>query len=220
MNNTFIFNIARLAASSRKRTRNARRGNIWLSGALCLSSILVGVPMVSHAAPSPMKNRNELGPENSQLAKLVGVWDVVESAWSSPNAAPQTNKLIAERKMIGPFLQETLRSFLGSPKVLRMDYLSFNRVEGRWKYLSMDTRVAAGLMPAASFGRGAKGRIEVTFEPFSAPDSGQLLQMHQSIIEQDANHDRKDQSFVLADGSGKTQLLHRYAYTRRAAKSK
>ncbi len=161
---------------------------------------------------------NELGPENGRLAKLVGTWDVVETAWSSPATKPTITKAVAERKMIGSFLQETLRPSLGSTQVLRMDYLSFNRVEGRWKYVSMDMRAPVGLMSAASFGRGAKGRIEVVFEPFSAPDTGQLLQMHQGYFQQDANHDRKDQSFVLADGSGKLQLLHRYAYTRRTAK--
>lgn len=185
-----------------------------------LAFTLAFVPFVAHAAPSGAKNMNELGPENRQLATLVGTWDVVESAWSSPSAKPKITESVAERKMIGSFLQETLRPSIGSAQVLRMDYLSFNRVEGRWKYVSMDMRAPVGLMSAASFGRDQKSRIEVTFEPFSAPDAGQLLQMHQSIIEQDANHDRKDQSFVLADGSGKTQLLHRYAYTRRQKRAR
>lgn len=34
--------------------------------------------------------------------------------------------------------------------VLRMDYLSFNRVEARWEYVSIDTRAAVGLMTAQS----------------------------------------------------------------------
>ena len=100
-----------------------------------------------------------------------------------------------------------------------MDYLSFNRIEGRWKYVSMDTRAPVGIMSAASFGRGQKGHIDITFEPFSLPGSGQLLQMNQIISAPDANHDRKDQRFVLADGSGKMWLGQRYDYTRHMAKS-
>ena len=190
----------------------------WSVAALCAASMFPAVSAI--AAPKLPAHLNDLGPENAQLAARVGVWDVVETAWSSPDAPPTSTKAVAERRMVGPFLQETLRPSLGSPQILRMDYLSFNRVEGRWKYVSMDTRVPAGLMPAASFGRGAKGKIAVTFEPFSAPDSGLLLQMHQDIIEQDVNHERKDQYFVLADGGGKTQLLHRYAYTRRVGRGK
>ncbi|RYG75432.1 DUF1579 domain-containing protein [bacterium] len=193
--------------------------NLWSGIAPAMIASLSLIPAVTHAAPALPPGLNELGPENGHLAKFVGDWDVVETAWSSPNVAPKISKLVAQRKMIGSFLQETIRPSLNSAQVLRIDYLSFNRVEGRWKYLSMDTRVPAGLMPAASFGRGEKGRIELTFDPFSDPKTGQLLQMHQAIIDVDANHSRKDQYFVLADGTGKTQLLHRYAYTRRIAKS-
>ena len=189
--------------------------------ALCLASLLALMPMVAQAAPAA-KGINALGPENSQLAQRVGVWDVVETSWASPGAAPTSKKVVAERKMIGSFLQEIIRPRLGSPEVLRIDYLSFNRVEGRWKYVSMDTRAAVGLMPAASFGRGAKGRIDVTFEPFSAPDSGQLMQMNQVFVLQDANRDRKEQRFSVADGKGnaKVWLGHQYAYTRRPARSR
>ncbi len=182
-----------------------------------MSLFLAAPVLAARAAP---KNISALGPENGQMAKLVGVWNVVETAWDGPNAKPRITKAVAERKMIGSFLQETMRPFLGSSQVLRMDYLSFNRVEGRWKYVSMDLRAPVGLMSAASFGRGPKGRIDVTFEPFSLPNSGQLLQMNQTISEQDPNHDRKDQRFVVADGSGQMWLGHRYDYTRRAAKAK
>lgn len=182
--------------------------------------LLLAAPMVAHAAPAPTKNLSALGPENGQMAKLVGTWDVIETAWDGPNAKPKITKAVAQRQMIGSFLQETLRPSLGSSQVLRMDYLSFNRTEGRWKYVSMDMRAPVGIMSAASFGRGQNGRIDVTFEPFSLPNSGQLLQMNQTISQRDANHDRKDQRFVVADGSGQMWLGHRYDYTRRMAKTK
>ena len=157
---------------------------------------------------------NDLGPENEMLARRAGVWDVAETVWATPDGPPTTNKLVAERRMIGAFLQEIIRPALGSEQVLRMDYLSFHRGEGRWKYVSMDMRAPVGIMSAASFGTGEKGRIDVRFEPLTVPGTGQLLQMNQVMTLEDANHDRKDQRFVIADGKG-TATKHLYVYTRR-----
>lgn len=178
-------------------------------------------------APLAATRMNEMGTENSQMAQRAGVWDVVETSWDSPVNAPTTNKLVAERRMIGPFLQEIIEPAPNSAAadIKRIDYLSFNRVEGRWKYVSMDTRVPAGLMPAASYERGENGTITLTFDPFAISGSGadvtgQLLRMQQSIILKDADHDQKDQYFTLADGSGKMWLGHRYEYVRRGAQLK
>ncbi len=188
--------------------------------ALALAAALLPAVASAQQPPLTAKHLNQLGPENSLLAERAGVWDVVETIAGAPGAAPgagtTTNKLVAERKMVGPFLQEIIRPALGSAQVLRTDYLNFNRVEGRWKYVSMDTRVPVGIMSAASYGTGDKSRIDVTFEPFSSPDTGQLMQMNQVFVLQDANHDRKDQRFVVADGKGTTSS-HHYVYTRRQA---
>lgn len=211
-------NTMKNTTQTKRRTGTALGFGLML--ALVPSMVPLMMPSMVHAAPAPAKNMNALGPENGQMAKLVGTWDVVETSWDGPNAAPRVSKAVAERRMIGSFLQEILRPSPGSPQVLRMDYLSFNRVEGRWKYVSMETRAPVGIMSAASFGRGQKGRIDVTFEPFSLPGSGQLLQMNQTISAQNVNRDRKDQRFVVADGSGKMWLGHRYDYTRRQTKTK
>jgi len=74
-------------------------------------------------------------------------------------------------------------------------------------------------MPAASIDRGTQNRIDLVFEPFALPGagrdvSGQMLLMTQSITIVDKDHDTKDQTFMLADGSGKRWLAHRYEYTR------
>ena len=199
--------------------------NLRRCGLLTLLLLPLLVPAAA-SAPKPASaaaRLNTLGPENSQLARQAGTWDVVETVWASPGAAPVSTHAVAERRMIGAFLEETLRPASGSNTVLRIDYLSFHPIEGRWKYVSMDTRAPVGLMTADSFGRGDTGRIEVTFQPFAIPAavegagvSGQLLQMRQLIIRQDANHDRKDQYFIPANGSGKPWLGHRYTYVRRS----
>lgn len=172
--------------------------------------------------PPAEERLNELGTENSWQAERVGLWDVVQTSRVSPEAEPTTADLVAERTMVGSFLQEIVRPASGSntSDIARIDYLSFNRVEGRWKYVSMDTRAPVGIMPAASYGRGEEGRIDLTFEPFAvagteADASGRMLRMEQSIIRENADRDRKDQYFVVADGTGQRWLGNRYAYTRR-----
>ncbi len=194
-----------------------------LRGFFALALLCAALPAPVYAQPKPAPpDLNALGPENSQLLQQVGVWDVEETVWATPGAAPVVIKGVAERVMVGAFLQETLRPALGSPTVWRMDYLNFQRVEGRWKYVSMEMRAPVGIMFAQSFGRGQNGQIDVTFDAFAAPDSGQLLQMNQVIAQPDADHVVKDQRFSVADSQGKAQvwLAHRYSYTRRAAPTK
>ncbi len=142
--------------------------------------------------------------------------------WDTPTAAPVvTTGLVAERRMVGAMMQETLRSAANSSSTtLRTDYLTFNRVEGRWEYVSMDTRAAVGIMPAQSYGRDSGERVLLTFEPFAVTGpgqnvAGQLLRMRQEIISHGADRDVKDQYFTMADGMGRAWLAHRYAYVRR-----
>lgn len=168
---------------------------------------------------------NELGTENSSIAQRAGLWDVTESTWDSPTAVPTVKKLVAERRMIGSFLEEVLEPAPNSSPadIKRIDYLSFNRIEGRWKYVSMDTRAPVGLMPAASVDRGEPGTIRLIFEPFAVPaatstNTGQLVLMQEIISLTGVDQDHKDQYFNLADGSGKSWLAHRYEYLRRLAK--
>ena len=166
---------------------------------------------------------NELGPENGAMARSVGLWDVTETVWETPGAAPQViTGLIAERRMIGQMLQETLRSAAAPDKVLRMDYLSFNRVERRWQYVSMEMRAPVGMMTAQSYGRDTDDRIGIVFQPFAIAGpgraaTGQMLRMRQEIIAAGPDTQRKDQYFTLADGASDEWLAHRYAYARRSA---
>lgn len=79
-----------------------------------------------------------------------------------PNAAASpvvVSGLIAERSVVGPYLQETLRPAPGSSAAdfRRIDYLTFNPLQARWQYLSMDTRATVGLMFAQGFGRETDG---------------------------------------------------------------
>ena len=73
--------------------------------------------------------------------------------------------------MVGEFLEEVLEPTVGAPvsQIQRIDYLSYHRIEGRWKYVSMDTRASVGMMPASSADRGDIADIRLVFEPFAIP---------------------------------------------------
>lgn len=192
--------------------------------ATVIASALMPVAASAQQAPPTAAQLSELGPENQAMAQRAGLWDVTETVWDRPGTAPVTTTgLVAERRMIGSVLQEFLRPAddTAGRDIKRIDYLRFNRVEGRWDYVSMDMRAPVGLMPAWSFERGENGKIDLTFAPFAVPAgaeanvTGQMLRMTQTITYGEPNREVKDQFFLLADGTGTKWLAHRYAYVRR-----
>lgn len=170
-----------------------------------------------------VERMSEPGAEAKELAGRAGVWDVVFTMWPAPGAEPVvTRGLIAERTMIGPFLQEVMRPAPGSttPDFRRIDYLSYDRVEGRWKYVSMDTRFPAGIMPAWSFGGEREGQLTLQFEPlgfvgFGQEVEGRLTQSDMVITRRAADHEVKQQHFIQANGTGVKWLAVQYEYARR-----
>ena len=200
----------------------------WSRRALLLSAISASVlpALASSASAHPPKAIAEMdapGPERSALATRVGTWDVVATSRAGPDAEPKiTRGLVAERVMIGPFLQETLRPAAGSRSeaFTRIDYLGYDRVEGRWNYMSLDTSVPVGLMPAWSFDAGAPDRIEMVFEPiafvgFGDHVTGQMLRSDMTITRLGPDREVKEQRFISADGRGRPYVGSRYEYTRR-----
>jgi hypothetical protein len=125
--------------------------------------------------------------------------------------------------MFGTLLQEFIRPPADNARaeVKRTDLLCYNRLDGRWDYVSFDSRAPVGLMPGYSAGRADPNQLEITFLPFAVigigdGGTGQMIRMRQEIIGHDAGHDRKDQYFTLADGAGVEWLAHRYDYVRRS----
>ena len=167
------------------------------------------------AAPTVSPSVNASGAERRVLAEQLGRWTVTETVWSAPGVEPVvTGNLVAERRLAGTLLEETLRS-ASDPTILRRDFLTFNRVEGRWEYMSFDTRAPVGMMTAQSYGPEKDGKIELIFQPFAMPGGnasidGQMLRMRQDIIRLGPDSVRKDQYFTLADGVGGEWLAHRY----------
>ena len=195
-----------------------------MAAALALSSTLVGVQANAAGPASVMDQLNEFGPEAQALVRRVGTWDVTITSWEGPGAAPVvTTGLVAERRMIGPMLEEVLRPVAGSATApfSRADFLTFNRLEGRWQYMSMDSRAPDGLMSAYSLDADPEQRVFMSFLPFASPHItgssavGQLWRMEQLIVRQDADHDAKDQYFTAAGSAPVKWLGNRYSYTRR-----
>ncbi len=99
-----------------------------------LGSVLLPALAKAQAAPTSVR-LNEPGPENGAMAQRAGLWDMTETVWEAPGAAPVTTTgLVAERRVIGSMLQEVLRpaADTAGKAADRIDYLTFNRVEGRW----------------------------------------------------------------------------------------
>ena len=175
-----------------------------------------------HASNS--RSMGATGRENLLIGQRAGIWDVTETVWDSPSTSPVVTKWVAERRMIGEFLEEVLEPTVSAPpgQIQRIDYLSYHPIEGRWKYVSMDTRASVGMMPASSADRGDIASIHLTFEPFAVPiegsKAGQLLMMQETITQVDNDHDHKEQYFNLADGCGILWLKHKYEYVRHKSK--
>lgn len=188
---------------------------------LLAAAMLPSIATAQSAAPSAAERMNTPGPEARSLAARDGRWSVVATFWPGPGAQPiVTRGLIADRKMVGLTLEEDMFPTDGkTPMFHRQDFLSFSQVEGRWQYLSIDTRLPVGLMPARSYDRGTPGKMSFQFDPlafvgFGTEVEGRMLRSDMAITWPDADHEIKEQRFILADGKGTPWVATRYEYTR------
>ncbi|MFT4101601.1 MAG: hypothetical protein QM674_11300 [Burkholderiaceae bacterium] len=197
------------------------------AAAIGLILIALAAPFVAVAddakAPVAAQRLNAAGSEQRMLEREVGTYDVTATLYPPGGGAPMVSRgLVATRVMIGPFLQETMRPAPGSdaPDFTRLDYLNFDRVEGRWKYVSMDTRFPVSIMPASSFGPAEGDAIRVVFAPqafvgFGPDVDGRFMVSDMTIRRLDDQHEIKEQQAGFATGDGRPRLFVRYEYTRR-----
>ncbi len=172
---------------------------------------------------SAIERMQKPGPEAEQLARRAGVWNVVVTLRPAPDAAPVvTSGLIAERTMIGLFLQEVMKPAPGSttPDFRRISYLHYNRVEGRWQYVSLDTRFPAGIMPAWSFENEVGGKLTLQFEGLAFAGWGRevegwLMRSNYVITRENDDHEFARQFWTRADGTGREWLAVEYEYARK-----
>jgi hypothetical protein len=202
------------------------RANVFLSAAA--TAMIVGMVSSSHAqdATKPGQSAAErmLVPDAQgvALAQRVGTWNVVSTLRLTPDAQPIVQKdLVADRRMVGAYLEEVMKPVASSsgPEFRRIAYLTYSRVEGRWQYVSIDTRFPVGIMPAYSFGRDTPGKIELEFQPIAFVGlgrdvEGQMVRSNFVISWDRPDRETARQYWVAADGTGRQWLAVQYEYAR------
>lgn len=161
------------------------------------------VPAIQAPAPAPAGGPTaasmlEPGPEGASLARQVGAWDVVMTIRTSPGAAPVVvGGMIAERSMVGLYLTEVMKPAPGSdmPDFRRFDHLTYNRVQARWDYVSLDTRAAIGIMYFRSHAQEPGAAITVYVDNFADPGIGvvgsSVRARHVDQMESDGRHTKR-----------------------------
>jgi hypothetical protein len=177
----------------------------------------------SKPQPTAAERMSEPGPEARELARRVGTWDVVSTLRLTPDAKPVvTRGIIAEREMIGLHLAEVMKPGPGAdvPDFRRIAYLLYSKVEGRWHYVSLDTRFPVGIMPAYSFGKETGRKLTLQFEPIGFVGlerevEGRMTRSNFVITRESDDHEIAQQYFIPSDGTGREWLAVQYEYTRR-----
>jgi hypothetical protein len=162
-------------------------------------------------------------PQTQQLSDRTGIWDVVMTFQPSADAKPVVTKgLVSERHMTGRFLEEIMHPANGStmPPFKRIAYLQYSRVEGRWHYVSLDTRFPVGIMPAYSFDKGEPNKVTLEFAPIGfvgmgAEVDGKMLRSNLIITHDGKDRDIVEQFWTTSDGTSRKWLGVRYDYRRR-----
>jgi hypothetical protein len=179
-----------------------------------------GQPAGVEPPPVTMERFMAPGSEAARLARQVGRWEVVMTIRPAPDAAPVVAKgLVAERAMIGLYFQEIMKPAPGSglPDFQRIDYLTYDAVQARWEYVSIDTRAPIGIMFARGFGSDIGPEITVYFDNFANPGlapgvGGSVRARHVDKANGDDRHLK--QQFWTRPGAPEW-LAVQYEYTRR-----
>jgi len=183
----------------------------------------VGHAQARGAARSAVERMQVMGPEDQELTRRTGTWTVVSTLKLTPAATPVVSKgLIAERTMVGHYLQEVMHPAPGTntPDFKRMAFQYYDRIAGRWQYVSIDTRFPVGIMPARSFGPAEGSTLRLEFEDIAFVGLGPEVEgrtLHSNlVIRRDGNdHEIVEQHMIAADGTGREWLGVVYEYTRR-----
>jgi hypothetical protein len=158
------------------------------------------------------------------LTRRAGTWDVVMTMRPTATATPiVVAELLARRSVVGPYLQEVMTPAPGSkvPDFRRIDFITYNPLQARWQYLSMDTRATVGLMVGQGVGREIDGEITVYFSDFPGPtelgpDVGGRYMRARHVLTRETNDHEFTRQYWSVDGSPEWMGIQ-YEYTRRTA---
>jgi len=159
---------------------------------------------------------------------MVGTWDVRQRMWTGPDAEPMMlPPAVAHRRLVGDtFLEETMKPAPGSDQepFTRLAYLSYNNVNKRYEWISMDTR-APQMMFEISYGGGGPGRgqerrvVSLYLDSFVLPRWGKTANAafkQRRVIEADRDRQVVSQYWTPLSGEKAEEFLAvEYIYTRR-----
>jgi len=120
------------------------------------------------------------------------------------------------------YMEETMHPDASAkmPEFSRLAYQYYSRVEGRWQYVSLDTRFPVGIMPAYSFANESDGKLTLMFESLAFVGlgkevEGRMIRSNLEISRESNNHEFVRQYWVQADGTARQWPAVEYEYTRR-----
>ena len=196
---------------------------IFRSALFSALSIAGAQAMAADAPPAAAARLNAVDAQTQSLADRTGTWDVTTKFQPTADAKPVVmTGLVAERKMVGRYLAEEMHPTASTktPDFTRIAYLQYSAVEGRWQYVSIDTRFPVGIMPAYSFDQGKAGEVTLEFAPIAFVGmgndvDGKMLRSNLVITHDGNDHDIVRQFWISADGTGRRWLGVEYDYKRR-----
>jgi hypothetical protein len=112
------------------------------------------------------------GPEYNFINPLVGHWHVIQTIYAmGEQKALSQDTFKVESKMIGNFLQETMRPIKENKTntFTRTSYLNYNRSNQRWEYIVLDTRYPLMMFETGFSPVTADGRITLNLDAFIVP---------------------------------------------------
>lgn len=148
--------------------------------------------------------------ESQWLTKKTGTWNVTMTLQPTIDGKPVLIKgLVAERSMIGALcLHEIMQPAKGAamPLFKRISDLDYNLNDARWDYMSIDTRITAGIMYFTYFQQAGDSIVSYIMDfphPGFGPqmtDRGKTVRCKNVVLTINENHDTVKQYWKLTDG--------------------
>ena len=161
-------------------------------------------------------------PQSQWLFKKAGTWQVAMTLQPTLDAKPVLIKnLTAERSMVGALcLHEIMQPAKGAamPLFKRFSDLDYNLNDARWDYMSIDTRLTAGIMYFTYVPNTGDSIVSYIIDfrhpgfGSQATDRGKTVRCRNVITTLSEDHDMVKQYWTLTDG--KEWLAVIYDYTR------
>ena len=186
----------------------------------CTFLLLAMLPLLLLHAQAPADSAFYASKQSLWLSKKTGTWNVTMTLQPSAQATPlKVTQIEAQRTMVGAFcLHETMHPAKGAPMppFQRISDLDYNFNDARWDYMSIDTRITAGIMFFSNVpdtGDSIVSYIMNSVHPGFGPkqlDRGKSMRVKNVIITLSSTHDVVKQYWKLTDGQEWLAVVYDY----------